>query len=70
MMETQVGVGAAASLVAAYGTTAVSDLDAAWWLAWSPVQGGMRYEGPTVVLPDAPGLGHPGLDVKKVQPRG
>jgi L-alanine-DL-glutamate epimerase-like enolase superfamily enzyme len=57
MMESQVGVGAAASLAAAYGTTAVPDLDAAWWLAWSPVRGGIRYEGPTVVLPDAPGLG-------------
>lgn len=57
MMESQVGIGAAASLVAAYGTTAVSDLDAAWWLADSPVEGGIRYEGAEVVLPDAPGLG-------------
>jgi L-alanine-DL-glutamate epimerase-like enolase superfamily enzyme len=57
MMEGPVGVGAAASLVAAYGTTAVSDLDAAWWLASSPIHGGMRYAGATVVLPDAPGLG-------------
>jgi L-alanine-DL-glutamate epimerase-like enolase superfamily enzyme len=57
MMETQVGVGAAASLVAAYGTTVVSDLDAAWWLASSPVTGGPRYEGAEVLLPDAPGLG-------------
>jgi L-Ala-D/L-Glu epimerase len=57
MMESQVGIGAAASLVAAYGTTAVSDLDAAWWLASSPVAGGIRYEGAEVVLPDAPGLG-------------
>jgi L-alanine-DL-glutamate epimerase-like enolase superfamily enzyme len=57
MMETQVGVGAAASLVAAYGTTAVSDLDAAWWLASSPVRGGIRYERESVLLPDRPGLG-------------
>jgi L-alanine-DL-glutamate epimerase-like enolase superfamily enzyme len=57
MMETQVGVGAAASLVAAYGTTATSDLDAAWWLASSPVQGGIRYERDSVQLPDGPGLG-------------
>ncbi|BCB88913.1 mandelate racemase/muconate lactonizing enzyme family protein [Phytohabitans suffuscus] len=57
MMESQVGIGAAASLVAAYGTTAVPDLDAAWWLASSPVQGGIRYEGAHVVLPEAPGLG-------------
>jgi L-alanine-DL-glutamate epimerase-like enolase superfamily enzyme len=61
MMESQIGVGAAASLVAAYGTSAVSDLDAAWWLASSPVHGGIRYDGATVVLPDAPGLGISGL---------
>lgn len=57
MMETHVGVGAAASLVAAVGTTTISDLDAAWWVANPPVVGGVRYEGATVVLPDAPGLG-------------
>ncbi|MET7421195.1 dipeptide epimerase [Dactylosporangium sp. NPDC005555] len=57
MMETQIGVGAAAGLVAAYGTTAVSDLDAAWWLASSPVRGGVRYDKDLVHLPDAPGLG-------------
>lgn len=61
MMETHVGVGAAASLVAALGTTAVPDLDAAWWSASSPVRGGLRYEGASVVLPDAPGLGIEGL---------
>ncbi|MEU1838939.1 mandelate racemase/muconate lactonizing enzyme family protein [Micromonospora chersina] len=70
MMESQVGLGAAASLVAAYGTTAVSDLDAAWWLAWSPVAGGIRYDGATVVLPDAPGLGIANVSEVKVQPRG
>ncbi|HET6627229.1 MAG TPA: dipeptide epimerase [Nocardioidaceae bacterium] len=57
MMETHIGVGAAASLVAAYGTTTTADLDAAWWAADSPVVGGMSYDGATVVLPDAPGLG-------------
>ncbi|MEV4535039.1 dipeptide epimerase [Asanoa sp. NPDC049518] len=57
MMESPVGVGAAASLVAAYGTTAVADLDAAWWLASSPVEGGLTYEPGAVILPDAPGLG-------------
>lgn len=57
MMEGPVGVGAAASLVAAYGTTSVSDLDAAWWAERTPVVGGLRYDGGTVVLPDTPGLG-------------
>jgi L-alanine-DL-glutamate epimerase-like enolase superfamily enzyme len=61
MMEGPIGVGAAASLVAAHGTTAVSDLDAAWWLAANPVRGGLRYEGAMVELPDAPGLGIAGL---------
>ena len=39
MMEGPVGIGAAASLVAAHPTTVVSDLDAAWWLTASPVTG-------------------------------
>ncbi|MGY0230846.1 mandelate racemase/muconate lactonizing enzyme family protein [Longispora urticae] len=57
MMEGQLGVGAAASLAAAYGTTAVADLDAAWWLTAPPLRDGPRYDGATVVLPDTPGLG-------------
>ncbi|HEX6500665.1 MAG TPA: dipeptide epimerase [Micromonosporaceae bacterium] len=57
MMESPIGVGAAASLVAAYGTSAVSDLDAAWWLASSPVTGGPEYHDGTIALPDAAGLG-------------
>ena len=61
MMEGPIGVGAAASLVAAYPTTCVSDLDAAWWAASSPVKGGITYGPGTVVLPDAPGLGITGL---------
>lgn len=61
MMESHIGVGAAASLVAAYGTTAVADLDAAWWAADSPVIGGLTYDGSTVLLPEAPGLGIEGL---------
>ncbi|MEV4758575.1 dipeptide epimerase [Micromonospora sp. NPDC049559] len=61
MLETEIGVGAAASLVAAYGTSVVSDLDAVWWLARGAVTGGMRYEGATVVLPETPGLGVTGV---------
>jgi L-alanine-DL-glutamate epimerase-like enolase superfamily enzyme len=57
MMEGPVGVGAAASLVAAYPTTVVSDLDAAWWLASSPVLGGLSYRDGAVRLPASPGLG-------------
>ncbi|SIR84101.1 enolase C-terminal domain-like protein [Micromonospora avicenniae] len=57
MLETEIGTGAAASLVAAYGTSMVSDLDAVWWLERDAVTGGMRYEGATVVLPETAGLG-------------
>ena len=61
MMEGPIGVGAAAALVAAVGTSHVSDLDAAWWAASSPVTGGATYDGGVVVLPAAPGLGVGGL---------
>jgi L-alanine-DL-glutamate epimerase-like enolase superfamily enzyme len=61
MMETHLGIGAAASVAAAYGTTAVADLDAAWWAERSPYQGGVRYDGPRVVLPRGSGLGIEGL---------
>lgn len=57
MMESQIGVGAAASLVAAHPTSLTSDLDAAWWGASSPFAGGLTYAGSTLTLPDAPGLG-------------
>ncbi len=83
MMETHVGVGAAAALAAACGTTVVADLDAAWWASTSPYVGGLRYEGATVVLPDArrdwasrgwrdppgPRAGGHGLDVARRAPR-
>ncbi|MEP6797182.1 MAG: dipeptide epimerase [Lapillicoccus sp.] len=57
MMETHIGVGAAASLVAAHPTSLVSDLDAAWWAARSPVLGGITFDGSTITLPEASGLG-------------
>jgi L-Ala-D/L-Glu epimerase len=61
MMESHVGVGAAAALVSAYPTSAVNDLDAAWWLKEAPIVGGIRYEGSLIRLPSAPGLGVTGL---------
>lgn len=66
MMEGPIGVGAAASLVAAVGSTLVSDLDAAWWMSGRTVAGGLRYDGSTVVLPTGPGLGIHGLGVEEV----
>ena len=62
MMEGPVGVAAAASLVAAYGTTVVSDLDAAWWLATSPFDGGVSYTRGQLQLSDGPGLA---IDLKE-----
>lgn len=60
MMESPVGVTAAASLVAAAGTSVVSDLDAAWWLADEQAAdgppAGLRYEGRILHLPAGPGL--------------
>lgn len=67
MMETHVGIGAAASLVASHAhqasatSWATSDLDAAWWLTASPVEGGPAYDGDRLVLRDTPGLGISGL---------
>ncbi|MEO6510503.1 MAG: dipeptide epimerase [Nocardioides sp.] len=61
MMEGPIGVGAAASLVAAVGTSHVSDLDAAWWAAASPVVGGATYASGAIVLPGEHGLGIEGL---------
>ena len=57
MMESHLGVGAAASLAAACGTTLLADLDAAWWSKESPFVGGLTYDGAVVVLPETPGLG-------------
>lgn len=57
MMEGSVNVGAAASLVKASGTSAVSDLDGPWWFASNPVVGGISFEHNRIRLPDAPGLG-------------
>ena len=57
MMESHVGIGAAASLVAAVGVTSLPDLDAAWWATSSPYDGGVTYERDEIVLPTTPGLG-------------
>ncbi len=57
MMESHVGVGAAAAVVAAEPTTAVSDLDAAWWSVASPVVGGISYSGNEVRVPATDGFG-------------
>jgi o-succinylbenzoate synthase len=57
MMESHVGVGAAAALVAAEPPTEVSDLDAAWWSVGSPVVGGISYSGNAIRVPMVGGFG-------------
>jgi L-Ala-D/L-Glu epimerase len=57
MMETHIGVGAAAALVAAHPTTETPDLDAAWWSHASPVLGGITYSGNEIRMPSEPGSG-------------
>ena len=61
MMESPIGLGAVAAVAAARPTTVVDDLDAAWWAAASPVEGGPAYVGDRLVLSPSPGLGITGL---------
>ena len=61
MMESHLGIGAAASLVAAAGIPGEQDLDAGWWAKTSPYIGGIGYDGPRILFPDAPGLGIEGV---------
>ncbi|MEU4453701.1 dipeptide epimerase [Nocardioides sp. NPDC023903] len=61
MMESHLGIGAAAALVAAAGIPGEQDLDAGWWAKTSPYIGGIGYDGPRILFPDAPGLGIEGV---------
>ena len=61
MMESHLGVSAAAALVAAVGTSSLPDLDAAWWSVSSPYVGGASYDGDRLVLSERPGLGIEGV---------
>ncbi|NMM23398.1 MAG: dipeptide epimerase [Phycicoccus sp.] len=67
MMESHVGISAAASLACALEATGAAtrstahDLDAGLWLKQSPVTGGAAYERDVVRLPAAAGLGISGL---------
>jgi L-alanine-DL-glutamate epimerase-like enolase superfamily enzyme len=61
MMESHLGIGAAAALVAATGIPGEQDLDAGWWAKTSPYAGGIGYDGPRILFPDAPGLGIEGV---------
>ena len=57
MVETRLGMTAAAHVVAALGGVDFVDLDTAWLLTDDPFTGGYSAAGPEYTLPDAPGLG-------------
>ncbi len=57
MLESKVGITAAASLAAGKQIIGKSDLDAAVLLASDPVIGGVRFEKNEILFSDAPGLG-------------
>ncbi len=71
MMESGVGIGAAAAFASALaadsGAEVPQDLDGGLWLRESPVEGGSSYSGSTIVLADAPGSGITRL--RKPQPQ-
>jgi L-Ala-D/L-Glu epimerase / N-acetyl-D-glutamate racemase len=56
MIETRLGMTAAAHVACALGGADFVDLDTAWLLTADPFEGGYRANGPDYVLPDAPGL--------------
>ncbi|HWR45628.1 dipeptide epimerase [Sporomusa sp.] len=57
MLESKVGITAAASLAAGKRIVTKSDLDAAVLLAEDPVVGGVSFSKNQLIIPDAPGLG-------------
>jgi L-Ala-D/L-Glu epimerase / N-acetyl-D-glutamate racemase len=57
MVETRLGMTAAAHVACALGGADFVDLDTAWLLAGDPYAGGYRAEGPRYDLGDTPGLG-------------
>jgi L-alanine-DL-glutamate epimerase-like enolase superfamily enzyme len=57
MVETRLGMTAAAHLACALGGVELVDLDTAWLLAEDPYDGGYVADGPRYRLPHVPGLG-------------
>lgn len=57
MLESNVGITAAASIAGAKKIVTRTDLDAAVLLAENPVIGGVSYERDALIVPEAPGLG-------------
>jgi L-alanine-DL-glutamate epimerase-like enolase superfamily enzyme len=57
MVETRLGIAAAASVAAALGGVEFPDLDTAFLLAGDPFHGGFQADGPALSLSQEPGLG-------------
>lgn len=57
MIENKIGVTAAAHLAAAKSNITRMDLDAPLLLTTEPIEGGITFAGPKIVLPSSPGLG-------------
>jgi L-alanine-DL-glutamate epimerase-like enolase superfamily enzyme len=57
MVETRLGMTAAAHVACALGGVDWVDLDTAWLLATDPYDGGYVADGPRYTMPDSPGLG-------------
>ena len=62
MLESKVGITAAAALSAGKAVITKNDLDAADLMAADPIQGGITYDKDHLVVPDAPGLGITAID--------
>lgn len=62
MLESTVGIGAAAAFAATLPAGPVAqDLDGGLWMGSAPVTGGAHYRGAQILLPQVPGLGITGL---------
>ncbi len=57
MVETRLGIAAAAHVCAALGGVDYVDLDTAWLMKTDPFRGGYRDEGPTLTVSSGPGVG-------------
>ena len=57
MLESKVGITAAASLSAGSSAIVHNDLDAADLMAADPIVGGIQYDKNKIIMPEAPGMG-------------
>lgn len=57
MLESKIGITAAASFAASKGNMIIADLDTIIYFADDPIVGGVTFEGNKIILPEEPGLG-------------